>query len=178
MAPFHFFSRFAPDNQTIAYPQNNGVLLWNPTTGEQRKFSSPNRIIKVVFSRDGRLMATSSDRELTIWNVEDGTQINNIKLRERNPFFDQIAFSPDGKRLAYSGVQSRRAQNSLLRMWDISSGQEVLNLPAWKGQVMNLVFSKDGQRLAAASVATKLLFQASSYQTTITIWSTTPTNSP
>ena len=31
----HFFSRFAPDNQTIASPQQDGVLLWNPVTGEQ-----------------------------------------------------------------------------------------------------------------------------------------------
>ena len=56
-----------------------------------------------------------------------------------------MAFSPDGKRLASaSGDQT-------VKVWDATSGQEMLTLKGHTDAVMSVAFSPDGKRLASAS---------------------------
>jgi WD40 repeat protein len=61
-----------------------------------------------------------------------------------------VAISPDGSRLATGGARE-------VKLWDVRSGQEILNLPLPQPEaadrpprVGNLAWSADGQRLRAA----------------------------
>ena len=56
-----------------------------------------------------------------------------------------MAFSPDGKRLATG------SENNLVKLWDLTSGQEVLTLRGHSNLVTSVAFSPDGKRLATAS---------------------------
>ena len=55
-----------------------------------------------------------------------------------------LAFNPNGKILA-SGSEDKR-----VRLWDITSGQEITTLLGYTGEVQDIAFSPDGDILASA----------------------------
>src|SRR5205085_2729951 len=56
-----------------------------------------------------------------------------------------VAFSPDGSRLASIG------DDKTIRLWDTASGQQLRELNGHTGQVNSVAFSPDGRQLASAS---------------------------
>jgi WD40 repeat protein/serine/threonine protein kinase len=67
-------------------------------------------------------------------------------LKWPNSRVNCVAFSPDRKRLASTDGQL----DSLVRLWDIATGQELLTLQGHTKGVRALAFSQDGTRLASA----------------------------
>ncbi|MBI5760738.1 MAG: hypothetical protein HZA46_19640 [Planctomycetales bacterium] len=56
-----------------------------------------------------------------------------------------VAFSPDGQRLASAST------DRTVKLWDMTTGQEIQSLKGHTSDVMSVAFSPDGQRLASAS---------------------------
>ena len=56
-----------------------------------------------------------------------------------------VAFSPDGTRLATA------SWDKTAKVWEVSSGREVLTLSGHTDKVSGIAFSPDGTRLATAS---------------------------
>jgi WD40 repeat protein len=59
-----------------------------------------------------------------------------------------VAFSPDGKTLA-SGNSTVNTRGTV-RLWEVTSGEEIRPLPGHRGQVFSLGFSPDGKLVASA----------------------------
>jgi WD40 repeat protein len=55
-----------------------------------------------------------------------------------------LAYHPGGRRLASAG------QDKTVRLWDLVTGQEILELEGSTGPLNCVVFSRDGRRLACA----------------------------
>ncbi len=68
-----------------------------------------------------------------------------------------VAFSPEGKRLALASF------DGTVKMWDATSGQEMLTLKGHTSVVRSVAFSADGKRLASASE-----------DGTVKVWDATP----
>ncbi len=95
----------------------------------------------VAFSPDGKLLASGSQDGLAkLWRVGDWREV--CTLRGHLLGVHSLAFSPDGRRLATGSVG-----NEAVKLWDLSTRQEVLNVAA-KGEITWwLSFSPDGQSL-------------------------------
>jgi eukaryotic-like serine/threonine-protein kinase len=57
-----------------------------------------------------------------------------------------LAFSPDGKRIATG------SEDLAIRLWDASTGQQVLTLRGHTAAVTSLAFSPDSHRLVSGGI--------------------------
>jgi WD40 repeat protein len=123
---------FSPDGKLWFWEDASGTGV-SDGASFNRRFSGQN----AVFSTDGRMMATTSEKAVKLWEVRSGS---NLQTWERGA--DRALFSPDGKRLAIKADKD-------IYMWELASGNSLpLHLLASNGKVSCLAFSLDSSRLA------------------------------
>src|SRR5262249_50071532 len=171
---------FAPDGQTlaVAYIRRDaktdtlagGIVLWDTATGKERgrlQENTPRGVIEVVFSPDGRTLAscehsTQGKKEvverIVLWDLAGGKVRATFALDNASG----LAFSPDGKVLVASTLlhDGKRWLGSKVRRWDVATGKELPalhNPPEIKGSSASLVFSPDGRTLAGGDYQGKII---------------------
>jgi dipeptidyl aminopeptidase/acylaminoacyl peptidase len=103
----------------------------------------------MTLSPDGQLLAIASQDDgkpaILLLEAASGKQLRSIPCQAMKPnlFTFAMAFSPDGRRLAFTA--------DTLRIADIETGEVVLSLGGHEHAVAALAFSPDGSRLASAS---------------------------
>jgi hypothetical protein len=100
-------------------------------------------INKVVFSRDGRLLATAASGTVCVWSPESGDVVRKFKALRGN--VQAFAFHPSGRSLAVSCL------DETIRFWDIECGKETGSYAWGVGPATRLAFSPDGSTVAACS---------------------------
>ena len=92
---------FSPDGSYLAIPLQEGLGVWNLTSGEERLFTGhTGLVLYTAIDPSGERVATCSlDNTVKIWDLETGTEL--LKL-EGGP--GDIRFSSDGKLLAVDQV--------------------------------------------------------------------------
>jgi WD40 repeat protein len=112
----------------------------------------------LAFAPDGKAVAVTTNRGYTggtdapvqVWNCETGKLTHELKYHTVGVM--AVAFAPDGKTLATSGIDNK------LRFWDAKTGKDVTKEReiALTGHGYNLNFSPDGKRLLVGSTKLEL----------------------
>jgi RNA polymerase sigma factor (sigma-70 family) len=154
---------FSPDSNLLASGADdstiNSIWLWETATGKvHRKIAEePDQLRNacarsLAFSPDGKTLAAGyGDNTLCLWDVAKGNKLHEmsgVRSTTYRGFHDGgvqcVLFSRDGKRLAF-------ARDNQLALLDVSSGKEIMPLPAHRGGLHRLFFSPDGKRLLTGS---------------------------
>ena len=130
VAPFHDFSvsvRRTADGSVIHEFPEHISIVWD-----------------LALSRDGRLLATSSDDwTVRVWDLDDDTLVSEIETRPGG--FLAVSFLPDGETLVVSDITGN------VHLVDIDSGAVTATFEGDKDPQARLAVSPDGHYVAAGS---------------------------
>ena len=157
---------FSPDGKLLLTSSEDGMLIiWDVATGELLRDLPDFTVYKVIFSPDGRRVAAATFNGLQVWMYAPDLA-EPITLEESQAILtisdgSSGIFSPDGKWLASLSLST--ASGNAVKVWDATTGQELLTLVGHTDWLAGLAFSPDGKRLASTSL-----------DGTVRIWSLTP----
>jgi WD40 repeat protein len=142
---------FSPDGRfLVTGGQDNVTKLWEISTGRElppfRCSANCGGGIAAI-SSDGRYLAAAEDSLVKLWEIESGREI-------RTPLrgswtITAIAFSKDGRWLAYGGMDLASPGNKI-HLWDRVSGY-IHSFVAHTGPIHSLAIAPDGRYLVSAS---------------------------
>lgn len=140
--------------------RDGNVIRLNGLTGhEQRRFLAEwltpeerqarrtvGHLFAASFSADGRIMASSLDQWVCVWDVEAGSLRRRIRFPNAHGCF--LALSPDGQTVATSELMYAGDEGeNTIRLYDTGTGELVLSLDPGDDRADVLAFSPDGTRL-------------------------------
>jgi WD40 repeat protein len=161
---------FSPDGRRLATASWDAtVWVWDAATGRQTltlrrhgvtggellSLELENVVPSMVFSLDGRRLASASEENtVTVWDAATGRELLCVKghlgkvrgvPQSWQTFSPKVALGPSGQRLAIA------SEDGTVKVWDVATGRELLCLEGHTGAILGMTFSPDGQRLATAS---------------------------
>lgn len=144
---------FGYDNKNqlfaLATEPSNDLQVWLIDKGIPQKIFTQEkvheeRIDNLVFSYENRILASGSlDGKIKLWNLEDGTLINQSLSHERG--ISSITFSKDNQLLASSSYDGS------LKIWDLKGNLIKTISKAHNDAIIHLSFSPDSQIIASSS---------------------------
>lgn len=137
---------------TASESGQDGITVWRSvdfaSEVPQKVFSIPmtRTIYALDISPDGKILAAGgADKMITLWSIEDGSQLGNGWSAHSGDILD-LAFSPDGSLLASGGSDAQ------VILWDVQTGLPLGRpLHGHSDFVYAVAFRPDGKLLASGS---------------------------
>jgi RNA polymerase sigma factor (sigma-70 family) len=111
-------------------------------------------VYAVAFSPDDKLLASASDDgSIKIWDTTSGKELKTLAAHQDMTV--SLTFSPDGQSLASTSWNFRGAdkrQPGAIRLWDVPTWEEKVQLKDNDGAFRRSAFSPDGKVLAASEL--------------------------
>ncbi|HEX8820544.1 MAG TPA: protein kinase [Archangium sp.] len=135
---------FSPDGKRlVSGAMDHTLRFWDLESGQsQRRDASGAGVLEVLFSPGGEVVVSRSmkDPRLRVWDGRTGELQGMLRGHEAEVF--DLAFSPDGTRLASAGYDKR------LMLWDMETG-EARRLQGHTSGVRGVEFLPDGRALVS-----------------------------
>ncbi|KAI0337361.1 WD40 repeat-like protein [Trametopsis cervina] len=137
---------FSSDGETIASGSVGGeVKLWNALTGHCKHELSGHLapVQDVKFTPDGAHLVTSAEEIATIWSVETGAKM--VDMRGHANTVWTVAVSHAGDRVMTG------SEDGTCRIWDMASGEALVILAEHGGPVWSIGWSEDDKQVLSGS---------------------------
>jgi WD40 repeat protein len=129
---------FSPDD-TLLTTGGRDVIVWKMPQGTPL-YKIPGQVKSLAFSPDGRMLALSG-KTLSLRDAQSAREIHALACAGE---VGAVALSPDGRTVAGG------CDEGVVKLWDVSTGNEMQSLLRHAGTVSTVAFSKDGRWLASA----------------------------
>jgi WD40 repeat protein/serine/threonine protein kinase len=134
---------FTPDGERLVSPCTEGLLAWDPASGQRSQVPTGNTRC-CAFSDDGGLLATADGgNHLAVWTWPAGARLRIFGGEAGE--IKALAFRPRSRQLVSCG------SGGLVKLWDADTGREVAAFRGHTAAVTGAAFSPDGKRLATSS---------------------------
>jgi WD40 repeat protein/serine/threonine protein kinase len=137
---------FHKDGRSVAAVATDGsVQVIDVATGRAAPAAAGNMrdVFDAAFTADLKRVARASGNVVQVTDLATGGEVTSLP-RPARPAVAVMSFASEGDRLALVSDHGAR-----LEVWDVVSGQELLQLDCSAAPVFSLAFSPDGTRLAA-----------------------------
>ena len=150
------------DGRTVAFTGDGGIHLWDVDARQLLRINPTHlgAVLCQAFAPGGHVLASGGhDGTVRLWDVRSGRPLestiprpatdgpvgpDSLELPASAGYADGLAVSPDGRSIAAGGF------SGWIQVWDARTGEVRLRLPKSPGPVRDLLFSRDGDTLAAA----------------------------
>jgi WD40 repeat protein len=145
---------FTPKGDRIVSCGDDKTLqVWNAADGKNLKSVAAHdgAVVSLGLNADGtKAVTTGADKKLKVWNLVAAPAVVDEKpvVVTLPDAATAAALSPNGQRVAASITDKA---GTALRVYDVASGKELLNLADHTGAVRSLSFLADNRTLATAS---------------------------
>ena len=165
---------FSADGKILAGGAADGtVKLWDPATGKDLlTFAAGAEVRALAFTPDGHRLAVAAGSTITLRDVK--TCKVHVTMEGYSHEASSLAFSPKGRRLASGGGEGQLGRGGGVKLWDTTTGLEVLTLGGASDVISLVAFSQDGTRLAAAVMTGPGLFALGQGAGEIRVWDGRP----
>ncbi|MET8771515.1 hypothetical protein [Streptomyces sp. NPDC004658] len=137
---------FAPGGHALLLTTDDGLAMWNVASGRATHTFAHKEVREIDFSTDGRLFATTDDRDVLLWRTDHPTApvLGSTLPHQSSP--GTVRFDPA------AGVVRYTSGSSDTTVWSVSLGHADDN--GWHADSTTAAaFSPDGTRLATARQA-------------------------
>lgn len=137
-----YVSAFSPDALVLATAQHSGsIYLWDVNTGKDMSPGSRHYhwVDAVAFTADGKRVVTLSGDDALLWD-KTGKEVGRL---QGLPRADKFSLSPDGRRIAVTGLVPAKKSFFEASVWDWDEGK-----PLWKRRGVTAVAFLNKDRVA------------------------------
>src|SRR5207253_1784905 len=149
---------FSPDGNRLATVGADEIVVRNLATGKKSLSFKHADTKTVAFSPDGKHLAGIVNRwipdkgyapgQVALWDSTTGQLVQTLK--GHSELVNEMAFSPDGKRLVSVGGTHFPSKGEI-KVWDLTTGRPILSFQGHPNQVLKVAWSPDGKHLATSS---------------------------
>jgi WD40 repeat protein len=149
---------FSPGGKRIAAAGDKNTIIWDAINGRKLLTGAGKGEGRgLAFSPSGSYIAVVGELQaVKVLDVATGIVVKTF--RGHPGVISNLAFSPDGCRLAVSVGLPTPISPGETKIWDMRTGQEILTLRGHTSQVVDVAFSPDGKWLTTASLSEVIIW--------------------